>query len=86
LDDDKEFINAITEVAVLGSGFSIRKMFCNLLMSNSMSDPYNVWMQLWETLADGILHENHRNLNLQGLSIFKLKKMDASKNLQFINY
>jgi hypothetical protein len=73
LDDDKEFINAIIEVAELGSGFSIRKMFCNLLMSNSMSDPYNVWTKLWETLADGILHEKRRSLNLPGLYVFIMK-------------
>jgi hypothetical protein len=72
LDDDKEFINAIIEVAVLGSGFSIRKMFSNLLMSNSMSDPYNVWNQLWETLVDGVLHEKRRTLNLPGIFVIEL--------------
>jgi hypothetical protein len=70
LDDDKEFINAINEVAELGSGFSIRKMFSNLLMSNSMSDPFNVWNKLWETLSDGILFEKRRDLNLPGLLSF----------------
>jgi hypothetical protein len=66
LEDDKEFIDAILEVVVLGSGFSLRKMFSNLLMSNSMSDPVKVWEQLWETLADGILYEKRRILNLPG--------------------
>jgi hypothetical protein len=69
LEDDKEFINAILEVAVLGSGFSLRKMFSNLLMSNSMSDPFKVWERLWETLADGILYEKQRLLNLPGYYI-----------------
>jgi hypothetical protein len=73
LDDDKEFIDAIIEVALLGSGFSIRKMFSNLLMYNSMSDPYKVWLQLWETLADGILHEKRRSLNLPGSTVFIFK-------------
>jgi hypothetical protein len=66
LEDDKEFIDAIVEVALLGSGFSIRKMFANLLMSNSMSDPFKVWEHLWETLADGILYERRRTSNLPG--------------------
>jgi hypothetical protein len=66
LEDDKEFIDAIVEVALLGSGFSIRKMFANLLMSNSMSDPFKVWENLWETLADGILYERRRMLNIPG--------------------
>jgi hypothetical protein len=57
LDDDCEFINSINEVAVFGSGNTLRKMFASLLMSNSMSDPLNVWEQLWETLSDGILYQ-----------------------------
>jgi hypothetical protein len=66
LDDDREFVNSITEVAVLGSGFSIRKMFANLLMSNSMSDPLKVLEQLWETLCDGILYTRRKILKNPG--------------------
>ncbi|XP_045820117.1 uncharacterized protein LOC123913423 [Trifolium pratense] len=64
LEDDQDFINAIVEVANIGSGYSIRKMFSCFLMSNSMSDPFNVWEQLWEILADGILYQKRRELNL----------------------
>jgi hypothetical protein len=42
LEDDREFISAINEVAELGSSVSLRRMFAKLLMSNSMSDPLNV--------------------------------------------
>jgi hypothetical protein len=66
LEDDREFIDAILEVAELGSGVSIRRMFAELLISNSMSDPLNVWEQLWETLADGILYQKRRILNDPG--------------------
>ncbi|PNX61182.1 ATP-dependent DNA helicase PIF1, partial [Trifolium pratense] len=66
LEDDQDFINAIVEVANIGSGYSIRKMFSCFLMSNSMSDPFNVWEQLWEILADGILYQKRRELNLPG--------------------
>ncbi|GAU27774.1 hypothetical protein TSUD_215850 [Trifolium subterraneum] len=69
LEDDREFIEAITEVAELGSGFSIRKMFANLLMPNSMSNPLNVWEKLWEMLADDILFERRRLLNNPDLVI-----------------
>jgi hypothetical protein len=41
-------------------------MFASLLMSNSMSDPLNVWEQLWETLSDGILYQRRRLLNNPG--------------------
>ncbi|XP_045821889.1 uncharacterized protein LOC123914761 [Trifolium pratense] len=63
LDDDLEFIHAINEVALLGSGYSIRQMFAELLMSNTMSDPFNVWSQLKDVLVDGILFEKRKLLN-----------------------
>jgi hypothetical protein len=66
LEDDLEFINAIIEVSELGSDISLRQMFANLLMSNSMSDPLNVWEQLWEILCDGILFQKQRSLNDPG--------------------
>ncbi|MCH79354.1 ATP-dependent DNA helicase PIF1 [Trifolium medium] len=63
LEDDGEFIAAIKEVAILGSGVSLRQMFANLLISNTMSDPLNVWEHLWEVLVDGILCQRRRVLN-----------------------
>jgi hypothetical protein len=76
LGDDREFINAIIEVALLGSGFSIRRMFADLLMSNSMSDPLKVWEQLWETLCDGILYSKRRLLNNPGIFLLSSKYLN----------
>jgi hypothetical protein len=56
LEDDREFIDAIKEVVVLGSGIYLRRMFAKLLMSNSMSDPVNIWEHVWEILADDIVY------------------------------
>jgi ATP-dependent DNA helicase PIF1 len=66
LEDDREFIDSILEVAFLGSGVSLRQMFAKLLMSNSMSDPLNAWNQLSETLSDGILFKKRRELQNPG--------------------
>ncbi|WJX28646.1 DNA helicase [Trifolium repens] len=44
-------------------GFSICRMFANLLLSASMSDPKNVWDQLFEILSDGILYQRRRVLD-----------------------
>jgi hypothetical protein len=41
-------------------------MFAKLLMSNSMSDPLNVWNQLSQTLSDGILFKKRRELQNPG--------------------
>jgi hypothetical protein len=66
LEDDREFIDSILEVPFHGSGVSLRKMFAKLLMSNSMSDPLNVWNQLSQTLSDGILFKKRRELQNPG--------------------
>jgi hypothetical protein len=68
LDDDGEFIDAISEVSILGSGVSIRRMFANLLLSASMSDPKKVWDQLFETLTDGILYQRRPALDNPGIA------------------
>ncbi|GAU39042.1 hypothetical protein TSUD_59980 [Trifolium subterraneum] len=69
LRDDAEFINAIDDISVLGSGTYIRKVFAILLLAGTMSDPLNVWEKRWETLADGILYDRRRALNNPDLVI-----------------
>jgi hypothetical protein len=66
LEDDLEFINGLKEVALLGSGFILRKVFAKMLLANSMSDPLNVWNQMWETLADGLLYDRRIVLKSPG--------------------
>lgn len=66
LADDREFIDAIHEVALLANGRTLRKIFANLLLSSAMSDPLKVWESTWETLVDGILYQRRRSLNLPG--------------------
>jgi hypothetical protein len=67
LQDDREFIDAIKEVVVLGSGVYLRRMFAKLLMSNSMSDPLNVWNKVWEILAEDIVYIKRKLLNNPGM-------------------
>jgi hypothetical protein len=66
LADDREFIDAINETAVLCSGSYVRKTFAKLLLGSSLSDPLNVWEKTWETLADGILFDRQHLLNNPG--------------------
>lgn len=66
LADDREFIDALAELALMCSGSYVRKTFANLLLCFSLSDPLNVWEQTWEILADGILYDRRRLLNSHG--------------------
>jgi hypothetical protein len=66
LADDREFLDAIDELSILSSGYSLRQVFAMLLLGSSMSDPFNVWEQKWEILADGILYVKRRFLHIPG--------------------
>ena len=57
LQDDREFIEAIKEAYVWGSGFFLRKLFVTMLLSSSMNRPSHVWRKTWKYLSDGILYE-----------------------------
>ncbi|KAL7595132.1 hypothetical protein Lser_V15G30629 [Lactuca serriola] len=62
LDDDKEFIDAIKEASLSGSGFYLRFLFATMLFSNSLCNPEIVWQNTWEYLSDGILYYQQQRL------------------------
>ena len=61
LEDDGQFIEAIKEASVWGSGYSLRYLFARMLLSGSMDRPNHVWEKSWRLLFDGILY-NQRKL------------------------
>jgi len=69
LADDRQFIDAINEVALVSSGHFVRKIFANLLLTSSLGDPFMAWQLTWEALADRILYDRRRLLNLPGSSL-----------------
>ncbi|KAK2440738.1 hypothetical protein QL285_012114 [Trifolium repens] len=71
LQDDKEFIDAIKEGSELHSGHQLRRMFVALLIMTTMTEPADVWNNTWRLLADGILYDRRRQLNMPGSTFFK---------------
>ncbi|XP_057442788.1 uncharacterized protein LOC130734412 [Lotus japonicus] len=57
LKDDREFIDAIHNVATLSSGAIVRNLFVSYLLGNTLSNPLNVWNKTWHELADGIQYD-----------------------------
>nr|ABE87589.2 RNA-directed DNA polymerase (Reverse transcriptase); Ribonuclease H; Endonuclease/exonuclease/phosphatase [Medicago truncatula] len=55
LDDDREFIDGITENCELGLGNQLRWLFVHLLTTSTMTSPDIVWDATWQLLSDGIL-------------------------------
>jgi hypothetical protein len=74
LANDREFIDAIIEMALICSRYYVRRTFARLLLCCSLSDPRNVWDQAWEMLADGIVYERRWLLNSLGNVFSYLKK------------
>lgn len=60
LDDDKQYIDAITEASQWGSAHYMRRIFVTLLISESMSTPYRVWSETWHLLSEDILYMQQR--------------------------
>ncbi|KAF7807335.1 uncharacterized protein G2W53_039496 [Senna tora] len=64
LDDDKEYIDGITEASRWSSGVYLRKLFSTLFIHNTITSPTYVWDKTWMYLSDDILiKERHRQCN-----------------------
>ncbi|KAF7839029.1 putative PIF1 DNA helicase/replication protein A1-like protein [Senna tora] len=64
LDDDKEYVDGITEASHWSSGVYLRNLFSTLLIHNTISRPEYVWDKTWMHLSDDILiKERHRTCN-----------------------
>ncbi|XP_020972762.1 uncharacterized protein LOC110269328 [Arachis ipaensis] len=78
LDDDKEYIDAIEEASIWGSGQYLRKLFATLLFSNTITRPEHVWKNTWKLLSDDILHKQRRILDNQDLHMTETEIRDLT--------
>ncbi|XP_056694876.1 uncharacterized protein [Spinacia oleracea] len=69
LDDDKEYIDGITEASFWGSAHYLRNLFAMLLLSDSLSRPEFVWNATWHLLSDDILHRQRRAIQIDDLEL-----------------
>ncbi|XP_058767228.1 uncharacterized protein LOC131640871 [Vicia villosa] len=69
LQDDREFVEAIKEAHLWGSGPILRKLFVTMLLSASMNRPEHVWRKTWRYLSDGILYDLRLLARDQGLTM-----------------
>ena len=76
LDDDREYIDAITEASIWGTGTFLRRMFVVCLLSGHVSRPEVVWNTTSPNLVDDILQIQRALLGAQGkhhtLSLFTI--------------
>ncbi|XP_057451986.1 uncharacterized protein LOC130743774 [Lotus japonicus] len=69
LKDDREFIDAINNVATISSAVHVRNLFVTYLLGNTLSNPLNVWNKTWQELADDIQYDLRKTHNKPDLVI-----------------
>ncbi|XP_057453914.1 uncharacterized protein LOC130745569 [Lotus japonicus] len=69
LEDDRQYVDAISIASELGSGSQLRKLITRMLMTNLISRPQEVWRKSWTLLSDGILYDRRKALNIPDLRI-----------------
>ncbi|XP_019186536.1 PREDICTED: uncharacterized protein LOC109181238 [Ipomoea nil] len=96
IEDDKEYVDAISEAAVWSSAHSLRKLFVTLLTSNAMSKPEDVWEVVWHYLSDDAEFTCRRNISTSDLilndsqkknyALFEMEKLLNAWNKSLADY
>ncbi|XP_024009495.1 uncharacterized protein LOC112084578 [Eutrema salsugineum] len=69
LDDDTEYIEALKEASIWGSGSFLRKLFAVMLITDSILNPCGVWNETWQLLLDDIIYRRRRLENREDLTL-----------------
>jgi len=81
LEDDKEFIDAINQVAVWGTTAYLRILFVALLISSQFSRPEVVWEKTWQHVSDDVLNRQRCILRDKGKFVhYVIIKLQPMKN------
>ncbi|XP_019152280.1 PREDICTED: uncharacterized protein LOC109149095, partial [Ipomoea nil] len=78
IEDDKEYVDPISEAAIWSSAHSLRKLFVTLLTSNSMAKPEKVWDIVWQYLADDVEFNAKRNTSNPDLMLNDEQKKNGA--------
>ena len=70
LDDDREYIDGITEASFWASAHSIRLLFVSLLLSETLARPDIVWTSCWKYLCEDVVHKQRKLLHHPGILFF----------------
>ncbi|XP_019151941.1 PREDICTED: uncharacterized protein LOC109148663 [Ipomoea nil] len=74
LDDDKEYIDGITESSYWASSSALRRLFATLLTSSSITRPEVVWNAVWQFLAEDAQFHRRRLMHNPDLLLLEYDK------------
>ena len=76
LDDDKEWIDCITEASSWATGHQLRQLFTTILCHSEVTDLQTVWETCWEVLSEDIEYRQRKILNYPTLRLTEQQKKD----------
>ncbi|XP_024014486.1 uncharacterized protein LOC112088437 [Eutrema salsugineum] len=87
LDDDKEYIDGITEASNWGTGFFLRRLFAIMLLTDCLINLGGVWEETWHLLSEDIVYrrrsvENNPDLTLDDQQLKNLTLDDVESILR----
>ncbi|XP_071699726.1 uncharacterized protein [Rutidosis leptorrhynchoides] len=91
LDDDQEYIDGIKETSTWGSGHVVRRLFAQLLLSDSMSRPEVVFDTSFEYLSVDIIHQRISGIEptremLKDLTLIEIENILQRNGKSLRNY
>ncbi|GKC23357.1 hypothetical protein Tco_1025507, partial [Tanacetum coccineum] len=78
LDDDREYIDGITEASFWGAAHYLRSMFVMLITSDTVSRPEHVWECTWTMLAEDMESIQRKTYDRPGLELSDEQKMNLT--------
>ncbi|KAK9233064.1 hypothetical protein WN943_023313 [Citrus x changshan-huyou] len=69
LDDDKEWIDCLTEVAIWATGNELRHLFVTILIHCQVSDAPQLWKSNYTTLSEDITSLQRKKFRLKDLQL-----------------
>ncbi|CAH9121125.1 unnamed protein product [Cuscuta epithymum] len=81
LDDDKEYIDGVTEASRWGTAHFLRRLLVVLLLSSQLGRPEFVWEKTWKHLSDDIQYRQRLILRFPDLILSEdeLKKLTLAE-------
>ncbi|KAH9668825.1 ATP-dependent DNA helicase [Citrus sinensis] len=77
LDDDKEWIDCLTEVAIWATGNELRHLFVTILIHCQVSDAPQLWKSNYTTLSEDITSLQRKKFRLKDLQLTDLRDIDG---------
>nr|GEW72263.1 DNA helicase [Tanacetum cinerariifolium] len=64
LSSDQEWVTTLEEASLFATASELRKLFVNILIFCNVSDPVQLWDNIWKNLSDDIAHKLSKSMRI----------------------